>query len=76
MTCYTVLTYIIIGLIIFTSTSISIAQRDLNKFKKDVKTWQWWAAYVACVIFWPVIVMWAIYDGIKLIQETLKEAES
>lgn len=63
------ITYFIIGIVIFTYTTISMLVRGEHTAKDMFGEPAWWVATSICVIFWPVIVLWAIYDAIKELKE-------
>ena len=67
------ITYFIIGTVLFTFTSIRMAIRDIEKMKSNIRNPLWWVATVACVIFWPLVLGWAIYDGVRIIKDMIKE---
>lgn len=58
--------YFIIGVAIFTLTSISMWIKDKEEIKSNIQEPAWWLAWVVCVVFWPVIILWSIINGIIL----------
>lgn len=65
--------YLTIGAALFTFTSVRMAIRDIAKMKRNIRNPLWWIATIACVIFWPLVLGWAIYDGIQIIKDMIKE---
>lgn len=65
-------TYLFIGIIIFTFTSMRMAVRDREAMKSNVRDPMWWCATLGCVMIWPVIVAWAIYDVIRLFKKEVE----
>lgn len=59
--------YLMIGLVMFTYTSLRIARKDPERMKNNIREWIWWAATLVCVLVWPVILAWAIYDAIRVL---------
>lgn len=60
------ITYLVIGILIFTLTGYSAWTRDPEKMNSDFRNPFWWIVTFGCVLVWPIIVGWAIYDVIKL----------
>ena len=65
------LTYLIIGIALLTYCHISRAMREFEDFKKDILEYPicWLISTLLCIMLWPVIVVWAVYDAIKMVQE-------
>ena len=61
--------YFIIGIIIFTYTTIRMANEREDPVGSMFSHWEWWLATVICVITWPAIVLWAVHDAIKELKE-------
>ena len=59
--------YFIIGIIIITFTSYRMAVKDAKTFRSNLLKPTWWIATIACVVFWPVLVLWAIIDIVLII---------
>ena len=66
--------YFIIGVIIFTLTSISMLVRGKYTAKSMFLEPAYWIATTLCVIFWPIVVGWGIYDGIQLLRKNEEES--
>ena len=58
--------YFIIGLAIVAWTSSSMAEKNPEKFKKDVKDLAFWLAAFVVAALWPLIVGWAFIDAARI----------
>ena len=59
------ITYIIIGIMLITwTTSRQVAKRE-DYLESMFGSLAWWIATIVCVLFWPLLVAWAIHDAIK-----------
>lgn len=54
--------YLIIGIILITYTTIKSAEKYEDPVESMFSQLHWWVATVICVIFWPVLVVWAMID--------------
>lgn len=61
--------YIIIGIIIFGFTTSSMVRKGKHIVKEILLEPAYWIGTAICVIFWPIIIVWALYDGIKLYKD-------
>lgn len=64
------LTYLVIGIAVLTYCHISRAIREFKDFKKDILEYPicWLISTIICIMLWPVLVAWAIYDAIKMLK--------
>ena len=64
------LAYLIIGIALITYCHISRAIREFEDLKRDILEYPicWLISTILCVLLWPVIVAWAVYDAIKMIK--------
>ena len=60
--------YFIIGIMLITWTTTRQVAKCENPVESMFSQASWWAATIVCVIFWPLLVMWAIYDAYKEIK--------
>ena len=58
--------YIIIGLTLVAWTSGRRAEKNPEKFSKDIMGLAFWLATIVVAAIWPVFVCWAIYDAARL----------
>ena len=65
--------YFTIGVIIFACTSISMLVRKAETVESMFLEPAYWIATIICVIIWPVIVGWGIYDLIQLVKQSKEE---
>lgn len=57
--------YIIIGIMLITwTTSRQVVKRE-DYWESMFCSAAWWAATIVCVLFWPLLVAWAVHDAIK-----------
>lgn len=68
--------YLIIGVGLLTYSSVRQAMDEQDFVEVKLKSALWWIATLLCVIFWPVLLGWAIYDAVKIIEEFRKELEA
>ena len=54
--------YFIIGIIIFTWTGSRLVLKNKDYIKQPL----FWVSTALCVIIWPVIIAWVIYDLIRM----------
>ena len=61
------LIYLIIGIALMTYCNVSLAMEDFKDFKKNILEYPicWLISTVLCILLWPVLVVWAVYDTIK-----------
>lgn len=57
-----IIAYLTIGIIMSTITSIHIAIRDKEFRKSHYHEPLWWMVTILCMIFWPAVVLSAIWD--------------
>ena len=65
------LIYLIIGICLLTYSNISQAKENFEKWKKDILEYPgcWCVATILCILLWPILILWALYDAIKMVQE-------
>lgn len=63
------ITYIIIGLIIIIYSSIRLLVKGVYTVEEMLCTPDHWLAIFICVVLWPGLVAWALYDAIKEVKE-------
>lgn len=63
------LIYLFIGIALMTYCNISLAMEDFKDYKKDILKYPicWLISTVLCILLWPVLVVWAVYDTIKML---------
>lgn len=57
--------YFIIGIVMFTCTTVMMAVKDKERWKAARRDPNFYVATVICMIFWPVMIVWTIYDLIR-----------
>lgn len=58
--------YFIIGIMLITwTTTRQVTKNRDYMFNYAFKQASWWFASIVCVIFWPLLVAWALYDAIR-----------
>ena len=64
------LTYLIIGMAVITFCIISRAIREFKDLKKDILEYPicWSISTLLCIMLWPILVAWAVYDAIKMLK--------
>ena len=64
------LTYLVIGIAVLTYCHISRAISEFKDFKKDILKYPicWLISTIICIMLWPVLVAWAVYDAIKILK--------
>ena len=61
--------YFMIGAALLTFTSVAQYNRDAEDFiKTRFRNWLWWVTTVVCALLWPVLLAWAIVDGIRTVK--------
>lgn len=63
------LIYLIIGIALMIYCHVSLAIEDFKEFKKDILEYPicWCISTLLCILLWPVLVVWAVYDTIKML---------
>lgn len=57
--------YIIIGIMLITWTTTRQVAKCENPVESMFSQAAWWTATIVCVLFWPLLVAWAVHDAIK-----------